>query len=443
MECYMNRLYIHVGTHKTGTTTIQHSLRANDELLKDKYNLYYPDISIVSKFSHYAHHEISHALAGNSKKIDDAQLKDFFGELSKELEFRDVILSAEPIYRHYLNDVQGDIWDKKKAYYSKLSQFLPKTCEVVLILYIRQPDKFAASMYSEKVSATNYNEDFVKFLHDFNYHFDYEKNIEVLKECISNKVIVKPFDRQQFVNKDLLSDFYSIFDIDDNELKDIENKNDGLSRSFVEIKRIFNKCGYSRKDLNVLRSYLSHLASSGQVFYTPENSFFTEHTARGYNNKRYYPYPQSYLNYSDEAYYVPSITMFIHVLILVKKNIKEFSSLDLVDITQKYLDTFDTNNSISINDILFITELVPKCVSKGNKREFYEYGKFLVANGLEKISVIIFHELFYNRKLTYVINDLISNYSQLKDNRAIIDISKMYEDSESIDKHSKNIISSL
>lgn len=436
----MNCLYIHVGTHKTGTTTIQHSLRENEKKLKDTYNIYYPDINIVSKFNHYAHHEISHAIAGKSKKINNEQLKSFFIKISKELEKRNVILSAEPIYRHYLDNVEGDIWEQKKAYYNKLASLIPNNCQVLLILYIRQPDKFAVSMYSEKVLATRYNATFDEFLEEFDHHFDYNKNIEILKECISENIIIKPFDKSQFKDNDLLSDFYSIFNLDSNNFKSIGSKNSGLSRFYIEIKRIFNKCGYSRKDLNKLRNYFELLSEKQNFNFVPENSFFTEREAKAFNDKRYWPYPESYSKHTEATSYQPDLVQFICTISLVKSNLPEFSLLDLIDVTERYFQTFNYTKNINSYNLMFLNTLIPRCIKKSNKQDFYEYAKYLSNNKLNAISVIFFHELYYIRKMNAAIDELIKSYIALGDKEALKDISLIYSNTpDLISPESKKI----
>ena len=62
----MVKIFVHIGTHKTGTTSIQKFARSNEEKLKMK-GFFYPGYSILGKKEHYGHHHIAHALAMQKK----------------------------------------------------------------------------------------------------------------------------------------------------------------------------------------------------------------------------------------------------------------------------------------------------------------------------------------------------------------------------------------
>ena len=56
------KFILHVGTHKTGTTSIQKYCRKNEDVLKEE-SILYPNFDVIGKPKRYAHHEVAHALA--------------------------------------------------------------------------------------------------------------------------------------------------------------------------------------------------------------------------------------------------------------------------------------------------------------------------------------------------------------------------------------------
>ena len=58
-------IIIHIGRHKTGTTSIQHFLVLNEELLLNQYGIYYPEIGRCPLFKY--HHPLFSDWGANKK----------------------------------------------------------------------------------------------------------------------------------------------------------------------------------------------------------------------------------------------------------------------------------------------------------------------------------------------------------------------------------------
>src|SRR6202022_3469950 len=64
----MPRCFIHIGTHKTGTTSIQHLLSRNSSALR-QMGYYYPDAGRLEL--HPGHHNLAWGISGDRRFRDD------------------------------------------------------------------------------------------------------------------------------------------------------------------------------------------------------------------------------------------------------------------------------------------------------------------------------------------------------------------------------------
>jgi len=73
----MSRLIVHIGTHKTATTSLQRHLARNLEALAAR-DIWYPDYGLIGRGSHYAPLGIVNALAGQHETFGIADAWAFF-----------------------------------------------------------------------------------------------------------------------------------------------------------------------------------------------------------------------------------------------------------------------------------------------------------------------------------------------------------------------------
>lgn len=131
-------LYIHIGTHKTGTTAIQSALYANRSALAKRGYLYPRACS-----SHYAQHRLSFSLKGmkDPSRGDvpefSTEIEDILAEI-KNKKYDDIIISSEEFFSISRNSI--------KKLYDKIEHFNP-----IIIAYIRHPVDIFASLYNQRV----------------------------------------------------------------------------------------------------------------------------------------------------------------------------------------------------------------------------------------------------------------------------------------------------
>jgi hypothetical protein len=175
----MSRIILHVGTHKTATTTLQRHLARNREALAAR-GIWYPDYGLIGHGAHYAHLGIVNALAGQHEKFSVADAQAFFrAVLARVPDQEATILSAEPFYRHVAYERPGVVpdepeayWPLRRAYVENVRALLAPHPAEIVVVFRRQAD-YAHSLYQEQVKTTRYREDFRAFRRQFWYHFDY------------------------------------------------------------------------------------------------------------------------------------------------------------------------------------------------------------------------------------------------------------------------------
>jgi len=245
-------LYLHIGLPKTGTSAIQKFLVDNYEKLKNEYNLYYPDFG---RWVDGSHHEIAFALSPNpykTMKRHNEQLV-YLNELKQKIIHTgctNVLLSSECFHLY-----NSDIF---------INQFA-KDYNVKIICYLRQQDAFLESIYKQEVQDIVFKENrsfqqYKDAKKESLYYFDFLKRWEKLTS--SDNIIIKNFDTQQFVNQNIIDDFLSIFDIENDEQKFILTKdkvNVGFSRNVTEYKLLLNSILTNQTNELV---YILHLYSS-------------------------------------------------------------------------------------------------------------------------------------------------------------------------------------
>jgi hypothetical protein len=185
------KLILHAGTHKTGTTSIQKALSDNRPWLR-QHGLIYPDGSAVYGKTKVPHHRFSHAFTGTSAESSSLAFQFLDGARAQVEGPNDVILiSAEPIYRHiagyddwqHYNDI--DYWLRRNFYLSGLADAL-LDFEVTVLLFFRQRQSFARSLYAEVCRKGHWQGSPSKFMAHFRNWFEYEQQIAAFRAVFSD-----------------------------------------------------------------------------------------------------------------------------------------------------------------------------------------------------------------------------------------------------------------
>jgi hypothetical protein len=240
------RYVLHIGTNKTGTSTLQVYLGTQrDEL--GKQGILYPRIG---KFE-YAHHELAEAIkqGGDFARfgIDPAAL----GEAAVPAGVTTVLLSSENF--HTIRDIAG-----------VAAMFPPE--QTTVVLYLREQISYLASWYQQDVQAARalFTCTFFEYAQLRGYmlidlvkrwHAVYGKNLQV-----------RAYDRDRMAGGDIVEDFFAtVFGTKPPSSRQFEDKNPSISGNLLFTKLVLNHLLTVEESLRIVEE-LSTLATLDKRF---------------------------------------------------------------------------------------------------------------------------------------------------------------------------------
>ncbi len=257
----MPEMYLHIGTHKTGTTSVQRFFAQNRERVRE-HGIFYPSTSIGPFPDHYAHHRVSHAIAGRDPDhgIDDARA--FFAAVAEQRrEGERVFISAEPMYRHTMSDI--DDADRGFEAYAEQVAACVADFDVTVLVMLRRQDLFLESLYAEHVLSTGYTGTIDDFADERARLLDYESRLRIWAHAFGDdRLDVRLFEPKQFgmpieqlFVEWLGADWSDSFEIG-------ARRNVTLQRVLVEFKRMLNSPDQGSKINTQYRRWLEKLAQT-------------------------------------------------------------------------------------------------------------------------------------------------------------------------------------
>lgn len=234
--------YLHVGMHKTGSSSIQkvlsqHTFATNTQYLKTcDINHSIPLYSLFVDNPEDYHINRSHnrdyydCINFNMKNVEALDY-----ELSKTID--DVIISGEDISVLALDNLKI-LKDFLKLYFDN----------VYVFIYIRAPHSYVSSSFQELVKNGLGNVNFTaSFLREL---FPNYKNVinKFDKVFGSSNVQVRLFDRNYLIGGDIVQDFVNAMGIDENV--ESQSANESLTLEEASILFVFNKYYISNRSMN-------------------------------------------------------------------------------------------------------------------------------------------------------------------------------------------------
>lgn len=246
----MKTLYLHIGTSKTGTTTIQTYCGINREQLKSKGVLfpimpYHYDRITENRNGHFLYATIYENGVRNKEKEKQVlkQELDYIVDCFKD--YDNVLLSEESIWWATATRRKG-LW----KYLQEHSQ--QNNYQVKIIVYLRRQDQFMMSRYNQiiKTDTGGGTQRFYEYFKDMNGKYkcvmNYRQRLDYMAKFFPKEnIVVKRFDRSYFYNGDLNADFLHILgvEIDDTFAELPKDENLGISVQSGELKRVLNRLG--------------------------------------------------------------------------------------------------------------------------------------------------------------------------------------------------------
>ncbi len=243
-------LYFHCGTHKTGTTAIQHYLNNNSALL-EKNNLIYPSIG-YSKHYPYNNHGIAWQISGDPRlkfEKNNNSLDDFYKFLKNS--DKNLVISSEDF--QFFNI-------EKNAYEEFCIKINKYNYKIKVILYLRNQFDYFRGIYqillmlgvrfinsNQALEIIKKNGNRLELKENkltilFNY-FDLVENIKKNLSISDEDIICKSYDENK---ENLIKSFNHIIGID-HEVEKIKHINVGLPQLTIELLETLNKNFYKSK----------------------------------------------------------------------------------------------------------------------------------------------------------------------------------------------------
>lgn len=253
------RIYLHIGATKTGTSAIQTSLARSRAILLEN-GILYPNTENDDKAIE------GKVTGGNARTLCELHLNfknnignvsqmtnDYFNDLDKNKSASTLLFSGEAMGRFSV--------DYLKILRSILDKF---TKEVSIIYYVRHISGHAASQYSEYVKRRSMTAPFEEYL--TRYTAPYLRTLKAYEEAFSPEAIqVRLYDD---VKEDLLADFASALGLSGVELVETGEINRSLSHKELRIMRRLNETGANG---NVIAKLSQHIISLPQKETTKHN----------------------------------------------------------------------------------------------------------------------------------------------------------------------------
>lgn len=206
-------LILHIGLHKTGTSTIQSFLGENINEFK-RYGIHIPTFSDYIK----SHPNLHHFFAAQVRSGSNETLINIIEEILKQSgNLATVLISSE-----MLSAKKTDLVYLKKM----LSPYFSK---IRICLYIRRQDELYCSIYNQIVKQNGISEEFDPTSVKYGRFYNYFELLQTFEKIWSKEnITVRPYNKNSFENGNIIDDFCKNF------------LNISITSDFVIPKRKFN-----------------------------------------------------------------------------------------------------------------------------------------------------------------------------------------------------------
>ena len=210
----MKKLYIHIGTEKTGTTTIQETLFKNRGLIK-KQGVLYPEslnhsnhVSFCLAFMDFNERSELYSVMGCEPNIAAAER--FSKETLRNLE-EEILRSGCDAVVISNEHLHSRITSREEI--SRIKDWAQKIFDdVEIVCYLRNQADLAISYYSTLIKSGNAPENIFPEFQSIPHYYDY-KNLLDSWCSVFGGISVRVFSRELLVNGSVVDDVFSILGI--------------------------------------------------------------------------------------------------------------------------------------------------------------------------------------------------------------------------------------
>ncbi len=237
-------LYLHIGTEKTGTTSVQKFFRANRELLAEN-GIIYPEAPGRQNHMGLAASAQDIGKRGPLRKSlgvrNDAEARKFRAEmlagLAEELAakpYKRAFMSGEHCSSRLIED------DEVQWLKDQLGRFFD---DIHILIYIRRQDDYLLSTYSTSVKSGSTNPLRIPTERAIEQRYDHWSVLSRWARVFGrDKIICRKFERSNLKSGDIVDDVLEAAGIDpDLSFTRPEDVNEALDAETLEFLRLFNK----------------------------------------------------------------------------------------------------------------------------------------------------------------------------------------------------------
>lgn len=204
-------IHWHIGWHNTGTTSIQRFLHTRRDALRECYGLIYPRAGLVD--------------AGHHLLADAVSRRDLYGPRDRSRE-RDFLEATWEQLGRELADAGGDatvVLSSEGFRYAepdKLVEMIRRAgleADHRVVMYVRMPDLMLESLFVQEIKAGSWSGSFSAYAESrlAAGELDYQGVAQAWEGLAVGgpvRLVVRPFERGQWADRDLIADFLQAVD---------------------------------------------------------------------------------------------------------------------------------------------------------------------------------------------------------------------------------------
>ncbi len=234
------RLILHIGSQKTGTTTIQGFLKTQSKELSQA-GLHF----IQAGRTNIAHNSV---LQRSKQGEGGLVAEEMLSEIQSQSENSCSVISSEMFFR------------KSVAGFFK-THFPPELrARTLVLVYLRRQDKYAEAMYKQRVKNGRYNGQPTEYLANV-VKLNYDKILQEYADVFGHQnIVVRPFERSLLPKGDVLQDFAQHAGLPEALVENYtaSSANATLSRQVTEQLGALRRAGTSVNTRDIIRHIMRH-----------------------------------------------------------------------------------------------------------------------------------------------------------------------------------------
>ncbi len=255
------KLYLHIGTHKTGSTALQVFFSQNRDNLA-KNGILYPKVG-CPEYSHYGQHLIAWSFFENQNYLPSFNgnilNKSFIAKMHL-IEELNLVSNDDSINTVILSSEEFSVLNESEI--EKLAKSL-FNFDVEIIIYFRRQDNYLEASYKTSVLYSAYEKNFISFMDNQRMNLNYDSVIRNWEKSFGKNIHVRSYEKTE-IKQNIVLDFCNLIGLRINNNYSISNnrENESISADAVEVIRGLRLRGWSEERLSNLRTIFGHMYKS-------------------------------------------------------------------------------------------------------------------------------------------------------------------------------------